>query len=64
MELHPQLIEKEGINEFIVLPYKEYHVLTELIHDYEDLRDLRAAKEQSKGDKSISLNKAISELGL
>ena len=61
MELHPQIIEKEGINEFVVLPYKEYLVLTELIHDYEDLR---ATKEQSKGDKSITLNKAISELGL
>jgi len=61
MELHPQLIEKEGIKEFVVLPFKEYQALTELMHDYEDLRDLRAAKEESKGEKAVSLKAAITD---
>lgn len=62
MKLHPQIIEKEGKSEFVVLPYEEYQALTELMHDYEDLMDLREAKEESKGEKSIPLEKVISEL--
>jgi len=62
MELHPQAIRKEGRNEFVVLPFEEYQALTELMHDYEDLKDLRESKEKSKGEKSIPLEQAIAEL--
>ncbi len=34
----------------------------ELMHDYEDLRDLREAKEKSNGEKGIPLEQVISEL--
>lgn len=27
MELHPQIIEKKGINEFVNLPFEEYTAL-------------------------------------
>ena len=64
IELHPQLIEKEGKKEFVVLPFNEYHALTELMHDYEDLRELRDAKEQSKGEKAVSIEAPITQLGL
>ncbi|MDD5036600.1 MAG: hypothetical protein PHE55_17800 [Methylococcaceae bacterium] len=64
MQLHPQLIEKEGKKEFVVLPFDEYQALVELMHDYEDLRDLREAKEESKGQESVPLDKIISDLGL
>ena len=64
MELHPQLIEKEGRKEFVVLPFEEYQALTELMYDYEDLRDLREAKEKSKGEIAVSLETAITTLGL
>jgi PHD/YefM family antitoxin component YafN of YafNO toxin-antitoxin module len=63
MELHPQIIEKEGRKEFVVLPFEEYQALTELMYDYEDLRDLREAKEESKDQESVSLDKVISDLG-
>ncbi len=62
MKLHPQVIEKEGKNEFVVLPYEEYQALTELMHDYEDLRDLREAKDKSRGESSIPLEKVIPDL--
>jgi len=62
MELHPQVIGKEGRDAFVVLPFEEYSALTELMHDYEDLMDLREAKERAKGQKGISLVQAISEL--
>lgn len=64
MELHPQVIEKEGKNEFVVLPFEEYQALTELMRDYEDLRDLREAKETSKEEKGIPIEQAVSELGI
>ena len=64
MKLHPQVIEREGKNEFVVLPYEEFQALTELINDYEDLKDLREAKEEAKSEKSVPLKKAISELGV
>ena len=47
-----------------MLPFNEYHALTELMHDYEDLRELRDAKEQSKGEKAVSIEAAITQLGL
>jgi PHD/YefM family antitoxin component YafN of YafNO toxin-antitoxin module len=57
MELHPQIIEKEGKEEFVVLPFEEYKELTELLLDYEDLRDLRKEKEKSNaagpGQRSV-----------
>lgn len=64
MKLHPQIIEKKGKKEFVVLPFDEYQALTELMLDYEDLRDLRAAKEQAKGEKAVPLDAAIAQLGL
>ena len=64
MKLHPQVIEREGKNEFVVLPYEEFQALTELINDYEDLKDLREAKEEAKSEKSVPLKKVISELGV
>ena len=65
LELHPQPIEKEGKTEFVVLPYEEYQALVELMNDYEDLMDLRQAKEAAaRGEKGLALKKAITELGL
>lgn len=58
MKLHPQVIEKEGKNEFVVLPIDEYQALTDLVQDYEDLRDLREAKDA----KGVPLEKAITDL--
>lgn len=64
MELHPQLIEKNGKNEFVVLPFDEYQALTELMLDYEDLKDLREAKEEAKNATAIPLDAVITALGL
>nr|VFK25673.1 MAG: hypothetical protein BECKLPF1236C_GA0070990_100242 [Candidatus Kentron sp. LPFa]VFK26317.1 MAG: hypothetical protein BECKLPF1236A_GA0070988_105231 [Candidatus Kentron sp. LPFa] len=45
-------------------PWKNYEVLTEMMEDYEDMLDLRAAKEQAKGQKGIPLDQAIADLGI
>ncbi|MGH8488095.1 MAG: type II toxin-antitoxin system Phd/YefM family antitoxin [Gammaproteobacteria bacterium] len=64
MELHLQVIEKDGRKEFVVLPYEEFKDLEEVMHDYEDLRDLREAKEESKGKEGVPLERVLSDLGL
>ena len=64
MKLHPQVIEKEGENKFVILPLEEYQAMTKLMRDYEDLRDLREAKEKSKKEKSIPLEQVIPDLGV
>lgn len=63
IELHPEILKKNG-NEFVVLPYEEYAALTELLEDYEDLMDLRAAKKEDRNDPSIPLSEVKKDLGL
>ena len=62
MELHAEILKKNGRPEFAILPYDEYERLKELLENYEDLVDLRAAK--AEGGRQYSLEEARSELGL
>jgi PHD/YefM family antitoxin component YafN of YafNO toxin-antitoxin module len=64
MNLHPQLIEKFGKKEFVVLPFEEYQALVDLLEEYEDLKDLREAKKDERGEKSIPLKKVVTDLGI
>jgi len=64
MKLHPQIIQKQGKNEFVVLSIEEYEALTSLVEDYEDLKDLREEKNKSQGEKPVPLKTVIKELGL
>ncbi|CAN5720858.1 MAG: type II toxin-antitoxin system Phd/YefM family antitoxin [Gammaproteobacteria bacterium] len=63
IELHPQVIEKDGKKEFAVLPYDEFVRVQEELEDYEDLRQLREAKEQDKEALAITLAELKKELG-
>lgn len=62
MKLHSRIIEKEGRNEFVVLPYEEYLALTVLMEDYEDLMDLRKTRDESEGEAGIPLKCSSSDL--
>nr|VFK23626.1 MAG: prevent-host-death family protein [Candidatus Kentron sp. MB]VFK27982.1 MAG: prevent-host-death family protein [Candidatus Kentron sp. MB] len=64
MKLHPQLIQKQGKNEFVVLSIEEYESLTRLVEDYEDLKDLREEKNRSQEQKPVPLKTVVKELGL
>ena len=55
MSIHPQVIEKEGKKEFVVLPYEEFLAIKESLEDFEDLKDLRDAKAESSGEDAIKL---------
>lgn len=62
--LHAAILKKDGKKEFVVLPYEEFVVLQELLSDLEDLRDLRAAKQESNGEPTVSLEDIKLEFGL
>jgi hypothetical protein len=56
IELHPEILKKNGRDEFVVLPYEEFTALKDLLDAYEDLLDLRAAKTEQQDDPSIPLS--------
>jgi len=64
LELHPQVIEKNGKKEFVVLPYEEFLRLEAELESYHDLQALRAAKEEEGDAATLSLSEVKAELGL
>jgi len=58
IEIHTQILEKNGKKEFVVLPYEDFIKLREELEDYNDLRMLREAKESEKDKQSVSLKDA------
>ena len=55
IELHPELLTKNGQKQFAILPYEEFLKIKELLEDLEDLRNLGDAKEEEKDSLSVSL---------
>jgi len=64
MDINAQVIEKNGKKEFVVLSYEEFLRIQEKLDNYEDLRNLREAKEMEGGAPTISLKEAKEELNL
>ena len=64
MEIHPQIIEKHGKKEFVILPYEDFLQIQEELENYNDLRMLREAKEKEGSSSTISLEKAKKDLNL
>ena len=64
LKLHANILKKDGNKEFAVLPYDEFIQVKEELSDYEDLKELRNAKNKEKKSPTISLNEAKKELGL
>jgi hypothetical protein len=62
MELNPQIIKKGSANEFVVLPYSQFIKMKELIEDYEDLQQLRIAKQEDLGKIGKSAQELLDEL--
>lgn len=62
MSMNPQIIEKEGRKEFVVLPYEEYLAMKEALEDFEDLKELRAAKSDAADEPAVPLSEVREEL--
>ncbi len=64
LKLHPEVLEKNGKKEFVVLPYEEFLALQDRLADAEDLLELRKAKRAEAKKKSIPLADAKRKLRL
>jgi hypothetical protein len=64
LELHPNILEKAGKKEFVVLPYEEFVALQQLLADAQDLMDLREAKDAEQHAPNMTFNEVKRQLGL
>jgi hypothetical protein len=64
MVLNPQILEKDGEKQFVVLPYEQFLEVQEALDDLEDIRSLRAAKDAERDEPTVPLAKVKRELGL
>ena len=62
--IKPKILEKNGKKEFVVLTYEEFMKIQEALEDYEDLKELREAKQEEVNAPTIDLKTAKKELGL
>jgi len=60
--VHPNILEKNGKKEFAVLPFEEFLQIQEELLDFEDLKDLREAKNKEQNVKGLSFSEAKKEL--
>ncbi|MCL2648696.1 MAG: type II toxin-antitoxin system Phd/YefM family antitoxin [Phycisphaerales bacterium] len=64
LELHPNILRKNGKEEFVVLPYEEFVAMQELLEDAEDLKLLREARQENAHEPGISLDEAKKRLAI
>lgn len=64
LELHPEILTKNGKKEFAVLPYEEFVALQEMLEDAEDLLTLRAAKRAEHDTPATPFEQVKQELDL
>jgi PHD/YefM family antitoxin component YafN of YafNO toxin-antitoxin module len=57
-----QVLEKDGKKEFVVISWKDFEQIREMLEDYDDLRELRKAKAASKGKKPIPFANAVKSI--
>jgi hypothetical protein len=63
MSANLQILEKDGLKEFAVLPYAEFLRIQEELEDYEDLKTLRAEKAIAESEPTQSLQDFLAEIG-
>lgn len=64
IELHPEVLKKNGVNQFVILPYEEFIALQKILTDAQDLADLREAVREEADAPSISLEELRADLGI
>jgi PHD/YefM family antitoxin component YafN of YafNO toxin-antitoxin module len=64
LTIHPNILECDGKKAFVVLPYEEFVAIEEELQEFEDLKELRAAKAEEASQPGVSLCDAKKELGL
>lgn len=61
MMIHPQIIKKNSLPEFVVLPYKEYGMLLDALEDQEDIKAVQEFHETDAETIPLELLKLVSD---
>ena len=64
IDLHPEVLKRDGKEQFVVLPFEEFVALRDLIEDAEDVLALRQAKEEDDGQPGVSLDEMMRRFGM
>lgn len=64
LDLHPQILKKDGKKQFVVLPYHEFLAIQDRLEDANDLLELRQARRKEAKSATLSLSAAKRRLGL
>jgi hypothetical protein len=64
IELHPEIVEKDGKKQFVILKYEEFVAIQQALADADDLSALRAAKKDECDAPTIPLDQVVEELEL
>lgn len=64
VDIHPNILERDGQKAFVILPYEEFLMMEEELQQFEDLKQLREAKTTEAESPTISLDAVKKELGL
>jgi len=64
IELHPEILEKDGKKQFVIPTYEEFTPIEQALADAEDLAALRAAKKEEHDAPGVPLEAVVDELGL
>ncbi|MFV0337075.1 MAG: type II toxin-antitoxin system Phd/YefM family antitoxin [Chthoniobacterales bacterium] len=62
MSIHPQVIEKEGKKEFVILPYEEFLQIQEALEDLDDIRIIRDERNSTASKPTKSLDDILLEI--
>ena len=64
IKLHPEILRKDGKEQFAVLPYEEFLAIQELLEDADDLRAMDQAKAEDHGEPGVPLEEVKRKLGI
>ena len=64
ISISPQVLEKNGKKEFVILTYEDFLKMQEELECYNDLRILREAKQEEQNAPSVSFEEAKNILNI
>jgi hypothetical protein len=64
IKLHPEILRRDGKEQFAALPYEEFLAVQEHLQDMEDLRLIEEARSSDAGEPGMSLEEVKRRLDL
>lgn len=64
LKLHPEILRKDGREQFVVLPYEEFVAVKAALEDIEDVLLLEEARREDKGAAGVPLDEVMKRFGV